>query len=179
MKSNSEPGKPMRRRDLLASVAAAGTVLGFDGIVRGQTAGNKAGPSSPLSEGLAPLARLRDYEDHRSSSYDKSGGNADFISIESGETATLQDISGPGISTHIWFTINSNENNHLKKLVLQAYWDGETEPSVQVPVGDFFGLGLGEYFLYQSALTSVASVKALNAYFPMPFAKVCAHNRDK
>ncbi|MGD0620789.1 MAG: glycoside hydrolase family 172 protein [Bryobacteraceae bacterium] len=69
----------------------------------------------------------------------------------------------------MWFTINSHEEFHLKKLVLRAYWDGETEPSVEVPVGDFFGLGLGDYFLYQSALTSVAGQKALNAYFPMPF----------
>ena len=43
-------------------------------------------------------------------------------------------------------------------------------PSVEVPIGDFFGLGLGEYFTYQSALLAVAPVKALNAYFQMPFA---------
>jgi len=73
--------------------------------------------------------------------------------------------------THIWITINSREPFHLKKLVLRAKWDDESGPSVEVPVGDFFGLGLGDYFLYQSALTSVASVKALNAYFPMPFAR--------
>ena len=39
-----------------------------------------------------------------------------------------------------------------------------------MPIGDFFGLGLGEYFVYQSALTAVAPIKALNAYFKMPFA---------
>jgi hypothetical protein len=50
-------------------------------------------------------------------------------------------------------------------------WDGEANPSVEVPVGDFFGLNLGEYFLYESGMLSVAPVKALNAYFPMPFHK--------
>ena len=59
---------------------------------------------------------------------------------------------------------------HLKNLVLRAWWDGEATPSVEVPIGDFFGLGLGEYFTYQSALLAVAPIKALNAYFQMPFA---------
>jgi hypothetical protein len=59
---------------------------------------------------------------------------------------------------------------HLKNLVLRAWWDGEDAPSVEAPIGDFFGLGLGEYFVYQSALTAVAPIKALNAYFQMPFA---------
>ena len=59
---------------------------------------------------------------------------------------------------------------HLKNLVLRAWWDGESSPSVEVPIGDFFGLGLGEYFVYQSALLAVAPVKALNSYFQIPFA---------
>ena len=77
--------------------------------------------------------------------------------------------SGAGVVTHIWFTINSQDPMHLKNLVLRAWWDGETTPSVEAPIGDFFGLGLGEYFVYQSALLAVAPVKALNAYFQMPF----------
>jgi hypothetical protein len=74
------------------------------------------------------------------------------------------------VVTHIWFTINSPDPTHLKNLVLRAWWDGEPAPSIEVPVGDFFGLGLGEYFIYQSALLAVAPMKALNAYFQMPFA---------
>ena len=46
----------------------------------------------------------------------------------------------------------------------------KSSPSIEVPIGDFFGLGLGEYFTYQSALLAVAPIKALNAYFQMPFA---------
>ncbi len=51
------------------------------------------------------------------------------------------------------------------------YWDREAAPSVEAPIGDFFGLGLGEYFLYQSIPLSVAGDKALNCFFPMPFQK--------
>ncbi|HEV2487660.1 MAG TPA: glycoside hydrolase family 172 protein [Terracidiphilus sp.] len=79
------------------------------------------------------------------------------------------DVTGAGVITHIWFTIALPDPLHLKNLVLRAWWDGESVPSVEVPIGDFFGLGLGEYFVYQSALLAVASVKALNAYFQIPF----------
>ncbi len=51
------------------------------------------------------------------------------------------------------------------------YWDGQEKPSVEVPVGDFFGLNLGQYSLYQSAFLNCASIRALNCYFGMPFRK--------
>ena len=65
----------------------------------------------------------------------------------------------------MWFTIASDDQHHLKNLVLRAWWDGESSPSIEAPIGDFFGLGLGEYFTYQSALLTVAPVKALNSLF--------------
>jgi hypothetical protein len=152
------------RRSLIVPTTAA-AALGLGSLGKSEAAGEPS--SSPHA--LLALAQLRDYRARRSSSYDRSGGNADSIPIDPGATATLLETTGAGAVTHIWFTINSREDFHLKKLVLRAYWDGEAEPSVEVPVGDFFGLGLGDYFLYQSALTSVAGQKALNAYFPMPF----------
>jgi hypothetical protein len=122
----------------------------------------------------APLWNLtstRDYTQKRSSSYARDGGNADARPIPPGETLTVLDAAGPGVLTHIWFTIASPEQLHLKKLVLRIYWDGESSPSVESPVGDFFGLGLGEYFLYQSIPLSVGADKALNSFFVMPFQK--------
>jgi len=86
------------------------------------------------------------------------------------------------VVTHLWFTINSDDRHHLKNLVLRAWWDGEETPSIEAPIGDFFGLGLGEYYTYQSALLAVAPVKALNAYFQMPFAngaKITVTNEGK
>jgi hypothetical protein len=120
---------------------------------------------------LSDLPQPKDYVQHRSSSYDRSGGNADARPIPPGETLTLLDESGPGLITHFWATIASDDPNHLKALVLRMYWDGETSPSVEAPIGDFFGLGLGTYFLYQSTPLSVGSDKALNCFFPMPFQK--------
>jgi len=123
------------------------------------------------TESLFTLTRPHDYVQKRVSSYDRTGGNADARQIAPGETLEVLDAVGPGVITHVWFTIASPEQFHLKKLVLRMYWDGETSPSVEAPVGDFFGLGLGEYFLYQSVPLAVAPEKALNSFFPMPFRK--------
>jgi Protein of unknown function (DUF2961) len=134
--------------------------------------------SSPLlllAQGALPslsdLPRAKDYVEKRSSSYDRSGGNADARSIAPNETLTLLDDSGPGRITHIWFTVASEDPKHLKALVLRMFWDGESSPSVEAPIGDFFGLGLGEYFRYQSIPLAIGADRALNCFFPMPFQK--------
>ena len=120
---------------------------------------------------LSTLSQPHTYTQKRASSFDRSGGNADYRSIASGETLTVLDESGPGNVTHIWFTLADDEPHHLKKIVLRVYWDGESTPSVEAPLGDFFGLGLGEYFTFQSVPLAVAPNRALNSFFPMPFQK--------
>lgn len=123
---------------------------------------------------LASLPFLKTYTQERLSSFDRTGANADGGSrnrIQPGETRTIGEATGPGIITHIWITIATPERYHLKKIVLRMYWDGDAQPAVEAPIGDFFGLGLGEYFLYESGPLSVGSQKALNCYFPMPFRK--------
>ncbi|HKS83679.1 MAG TPA: glycoside hydrolase family 172 protein [Candidatus Acidoferrales bacterium] len=122
-------------------------------------------------DGLKGLTTPHNYVVKRISSYDRTGGNEDYRRLPAGETMTLLDEAGPGEISHIWMTIASGEHYHLKKLVLRMNWDGEATPSVEAPVGDFFGLGLGDYFLYQSIPLSVGGDKALNCFFPMPFQK--------
>ena len=126
------------------------------------------------AQDLASLAVPRNYTQQRITSSDLTGGNDDgdrAHPIMPGETRTLGQVTGPGIITHMWFTIDSPEAYHLKKLVLRIYWDGDTLPAVEAPIGDFFGLGLGQYFMYASAPLSVGSQKALNSFFSMPFRK--------
>ena len=105
----------------------------------------------------------------KQSSFDRTGGNSDRWPIAPGATIEVFKADGPGIVTHIWFTIAAQGAMHLKELVLRAYWDGSSKPSIEVPVGDFFGLNLGNYVVYQSAFLNCSSVKALNAYFAMPY----------
>jgi D-arabinan exo alpha-(1,3)/(1,5)-arabinofuranosidase (non-reducing end) len=130
-----------------------------------------AGSAQELSGLLADLTKPHDYVLKRVSSWDRTGGNDDSRKIAAGETLTVLDEAGPGVITHIWFTIASPEKDHLKKLVLRMYWENESTPSVETPIGDFFGLGLGEYYTYQSLPLAVSSVKALNSFFPLPFQK--------
>ena len=143
----------MKRCALLLSLSA------FAGFAHAQTPGWQP-----------DLTVQQTYILHRASSADPTGANADFRRVAPGATETVLDVDGPGQISHIWFTIADSEPYHLKRIVLRIYWDGETNPSVEAPIGDFFGLGLGEYFPYQSALLAVAPIKALNAYFQMPFA---------
>ena len=151
----------MRRLRLLPAL------LALTAPARAQVSGDELLSGAPM----ARLTQAKDYVLKRASSYDRAGGNADYRTINPGETLTLMDEAGPGVISHVWITIASPETYHLKKLVLRMYWDGETSPSVEAPVGDFFGLGLGNYFLYQSTPLAVGSDKALNSFFPMPFRK--------
>lgn len=115
------------------------------------------------------LIRQQTYTQHRASSSDPAGANADFRVVAPGATLTVLDVNGPGTISHIWFTINDGEPYNLKRIVLRMYWDGEDSPSVETPIGDFFGLGLGYYYNWHSEMLSVGSVRALNCFFPMPF----------
>jgi hypothetical protein len=130
-------------------------------------------PSSSAQTASAKidLTQPQDYILERVSSFDRSGGNADYRQIAPGQTLTVLDVEGPGTLAHIWFTLSSREPTHLKKLVLRMYWDREATPSVETPLGDFFGLGLGDYYTWESELLSVAHEHALNSFFPMPFQK--------
>src|SRR6266498_2287904 len=95
---------------------------------------------------LSSLPQLKTYTLERATSSDPTGGNDDGNwkqPIKPGEQRTIASLMGPGIITHIWITIATPEDYHLKKIVLRAYWDGDTLPAIETPIGDFFGLGLG------------------------------------
>jgi hypothetical protein len=110
---------------------------------------------------------------HRASSSSPTGDNRDRLCMVRGETYTLLDVKGPGCITHIWLTLASLETHYLRKALLKIYWDGETEPSVLVPVGDFFGVGHGQTVNYTSLPMVMAphDGAGLNCYLPMPFSK--------
>ncbi|GAB3777120.1 DUF2961 domain-containing protein [Spirosoma horti] len=92
-----------------------------------------------------------------------------FIRIKAGETFTLADVQGPGAIQHIWMTPTGN----WRFSILRVYWDDEPTPSIEVPVGDFFGMGWGEYAQLNSLPVSVNPGSAFNCYWQMPFRKRC------
>jgi hypothetical protein len=91
------------------------------------------------------------------------------VVIKSKTTFTIAEISGPGAIQHIWMTPTGN----WRYAILRFYWDDETTPSVEVPVGDFFCNGWGEYAPVNSLAVTVNPGSAFNCYWPMPFRKKC------
>lgn len=117
---------------------------------------------------------------HAARSLGKTWKVSPSINVPAGSTVTLADASGPGVLQHFWISVRPE---WWRGLVLRFYWDGASEPSVEVPLGDFFGLGWEEYATLSSKFVVSAPYCALNAYWPMPFrtrARVTLENvRDR
>jgi len=92
-----------------------------------------------------------------------------YVRINPGETFTMAEIDGPGAIQHIWMTPTGN----WRFSIIRIYWDDEAEPSVECPVGDFFGMGWCEYAPLNSLAICVNPGSAFNCYWPMPFRKKC------
>jgi len=91
------------------------------------------------------------------------------IVIKSKTTFTIVEISGPGCIQHIWMTPTGN----WRYTIIRIYWDDETTPSVEAPVGDFFCMAWGKYSPLQSLAVTVNPGSAFNCYWSMPFRKKC------
>lgn len=126
----------------------------------------------------------------RASSWDESGGNQDWWVIPPHGSRVLADLTGPGVITHLWFT----QRGRYRDCLLRIWWDDETAPSVDCPLGDFFCLGHGLVNTFQSLFFTASTADhranrmavnvparwdllesredkgcALNCYAPMPF----------
>ena len=124
-------------------------------------------------ESLDNLARLKNgIKSKRFSSYDRTGGNEDYACINANESLTISDISGAGIIKHIWITHDYKQGDFARRnLILRMYWDGEEDPSVEAPLGDFFGNGFGEYYNFTSLPLACGPKRGHSfvSYFSMPF----------
>ncbi|RIK09951.1 MAG: hypothetical protein DCC49_05020 [Acidobacteria bacterium] len=130
--------------------------------------------SSLETHPLRNLYTLGTERSRRISSWDRSGGNNDWLRIDAGATATLADIKGPGLITHIYCALAHADPFDLRDAILRMYWDDEPTPSVEVPLGDFFALPHCRIKDFASSLVTVnpgtPGSHGFNAYFPMPFA---------
>ena len=153
-----------RQGQTLVLFASVAFLIGLDA---------SAAPQGDATGGLlAGLPGLKSFTAARQSSHDPTGGNADGRQdwpIQAGETRTMAKIKGAGAITHIWVTIASKDANHLRNLVLRMYWDGERSPSVDCPIGDFFGLGYDRYYQYDCLPIQIGTNHGLNCFWHMPF----------
>lgn len=131
-------------------------------------------PSASPGE-LFDLPRLKTFSAQRVSSNNRFvGSNDDSKRIMPGETLTMADLAGPGVVNHIWVTVADNEFAWPRLVRLRVYYDGRKTPSVDVPIGDFFGVGHGYERDLDSLPIMVSSFgRARNSYWPMPFRKSC------
>ena len=122
------------------------------------------------------MMTLSDNTTHRISSYNREGGNTDFVGVQPGQTIDLATIEGAGIIRHLYFSVWGGEH-YLRDLVLRAYWDGSDVPCVEVPFGDYFGLGHERPRFYTSQMVTlnpgdlgIFGTFGFNSYFPLPYA---------
>jgi hypothetical protein len=125
--------------------------------------------------GLLDLPRLKTFSAHRVSSSNRFvGSNDDSKRIMPGETFVMADLKGPGVVSHIWITAADNEYSWPRLVRLRVYYDGKKTPSVDVPLGDFFGVGHGYDRNLDSVIVRNSSFgRARNSYWPMPFRISC------
>ncbi len=150
----------------------------FAGIAHAQPA------PMPGAGSLSALTVHQEYEARRdSSSHPDLTRNGDAWHIPEGASITLMEEEGPGMITHFWNTVGSYDFFYARALVVRIYYDGMEEPSVEVPLGDFFGVGHGAHKDFTSLPVATSSNgRSRVCYWQMPFResiKVTVTNENK
>lgn len=139
-------------------------------------------PSHPLRSpgtSMGELPRLRDFTVQRASSWTYTGGRSKAFTLPAGQSAVLADLEGPGVVTRIWLGTDCVRRRipfYLRQLVLRAWWDDESTPSIESPLGDFFGVGFGRTSAYHCRAMCMTLGRgqfdgfgSMAIFLPMPF----------
>lgn len=129
-----------------------------------------------MDNDLFNLAKIKSgIRNRRISSTDPTGGNRDHLEpFQPGEKRTIATIEGAGIINHIWITMSPAPDQLSRNdIIIRMYWDGNEYPSVESPIGPFFGQGWNESYNYSSLLLSASPKNgtSMTCYFTMPFEK--------
>ena len=123
--------------------------------------------SSPLSNLAFPPPGKAMHE----GSWDRERKNNDFRPLKPGETLTLFQHKGAGTVHRFWVTMSPPRDvDILSRVILRMYWDDDIYPSVECPIGAFFGVGFGEQREFISQPLNETS-GGYNSFWPMPFHK--------
>jgi hypothetical protein len=128
-------------------------------------------PAGPLfaDNPMMQLARPKNFSSARVSSFARNGLNLDTVPIPlGGEEVVIADIKGPGAITHIWTTYKGGGRD----LIIRFYWEGSEHPSIEAPIGDFFGVAMGFVAPMSSSPIQCTSFgRSRNCWWYMPFNK--------
>ena len=124
------------------------------------------------------LAQPKNFTASRVSSFARNGLNLDTLPIPlGGEEVVMADLKGPGAITHIWTTYKGAGRD----LIIRFYWDGNEHPSIEAPIGDFFGVSMGLVAPFTSVpIQNTSQGRSRNCWWYMPFnssAKITLSNR--
>jgi hypothetical protein len=170
---------PVSRRKALAAIAALSAASALPAFAQGATGGHEE--SGGASDSSGPVYALgRTGRSRQFTTFDPVTKNKAYP-IQPGEKKTLVHYHQAGIITRLWMTFSGWFWMHwepetftdpaiLKNLILRIYWDERDDPSVEAPIGDFFGIGQCMYKQYLSKYIGMSSGGFYN-YFPMPFSK--------
>jgi len=170
----------LSRRQAMAK--AAGGAMGLGTLAASDAAA--AAPAKPTAGESAPIYAPRAGRSRQFTTFNDETKQKEY-NLKPGEKHVLVDHGEPGIITRLWMTLSgwfwenwdgADESRWpdpaiLKKVILRIYWDGNDFPSVEAPIGDFFGMGQCEYKPYLSQFLGLSS-GGLYCYFPMPFQRV-------
>lgn len=141
-------------------------------------AGQEAQPLPPLYQVSSPLLSRSITFENPEGKPGKGGMAASPLGVgrkgaparllAPGETVELADVSGSGTIRHMWAT-TFPVPAFLRGAVLRFYWEGQVHPSIEAPLGDFFGFAHGKTDPFQSAVHSVSEKAGMNIWLPMPF----------
>ncbi len=177
--SGKNTGKGISRRKVLGAVASWSALAAIPGVVHGK---ERFPTNTPGADHTFPsLATINRPGRSRQFTTFDPGTKEKAYPIQPGEKKDLVHYQGTGIISRMWMTISGwfwmywepdtyTDPTILKKLILRIYWDGKDYPSVEAPIGDFFGVGQCEYKQYLSKFLGMSSGGFYN-YFPMPFSK--------
>lgn len=101
-----------------------------------------------------------------------------YIILPKSSVTTILDADYSGTITHIWMTF---DRQMTRDLIIRMYWDGEKTPSVESPVGDFFGAPFKENICINAIPLNINPKNGCNCFFPMPFrkgARITVENRN-
>lgn len=162
------------RRGRRGGRVVAALAVGIVGaIVSGAAPLRAQAMPGPWGRSLGNLFEAPPGRPHRASSTNGDvNANQDYVPVASGAEIAIAELKGPGVITHMWINVQSDDPYAGRMVVLRAKWDGETVPSIEVPIGDFFGVGFGLDGSVETLPVRVtADGRARSCWWPMPFAK--------
>lgn len=172
----------MKRRDFLMSTGGAAALCAttLQSPAKDSSASSAASPPGDVLDPTYIDARL----DSRSISFENPTGargaggrtgrgrkGSPSHVFDPREKVVLADLAGPGTLRHIWMTLELWAPEVMRALRFEVFYDGMAEPSISVPLLDFFGLPHGRVAEYYSALISINQGRGLNCHIPMPFGR--------